>query len=109
MMLAVCEGASTSCHPALAIAMLSMLLTLFRDHDNSVDPNESKLFFSERVENVRESTRNLMTYLGIDANSMVCPFSFPRQDLQQLQEALEGCPASGCACATMKTSFYSRV
>ena len=56
--------------PAWAIAMLSMLLQDYQERAQHFQPDFARAFLQERVENVRECTRNLMAFLGARLESM---------------------------------------
>lgn len=105
--------------PAWAIAMLSMLLQSYKDRDQHYQPESAKAFMQERVENVRECTRNLMSFLGARLKLMpilwsVCtafrvliddPGSLETLDRDDLVATLNGCPASGACASSQKESL----
>ena len=127
MMIEVSEAvASTSGHPAWAIAMLSMLLKLYKVRSEHYQPESSQLFMASRVENVRECTRNLMTFLGprlewmpilwsvctafrilICAEAAEAPeVPLDEDNVELLTATLNGCPASGACASSEKESFH---
>ena len=118
--------ASTSGHPAWAIAMLSMLLKLYKVRSEHYQPESSQLFMASRVENVRECTRNLMTFLGprlewmpilwsvctafrilICAEAAEAPeVPLDEDNVELLTATLNGCPASGACASSEKESLH---
>ena len=114
---------ATSYHPAWALAMLNLLLKIYKDTSEGYSPQEARFRMEQRVENLRECTRNLLTRLGPRLDSMSILWSvcsafriliagaedeekLARLDDGDLGAALDGCPASGAVAGFTKESFH---
>ena len=113
---------ATSYHPAWGLALLALLLKIYKDTGEHQTPQEARFRMEQRVENLCECTRNLLTQLGPRLESMSIVWSVcsafriliaddSEERLGSLTEgdlvaALDGCPATGAVAGFTKEGFH---